>query len=382
VVPVVSQSALPIVFQIDDGWEKAVGEWEINLQRFPNGLASVAAKIEAAGYIPGLWLAPFLVTRRSRIYAERPGWLLRDAAGQPVVAGFNHLWDKQYYCFDLSRKDVLEYLRGILDRVIDEWGFRYLKLDFLYAGYFSGAFAEGGSPYEHYERACAVLTARKSSASGLPVAYLGCGCPLGPSYRHFPLSRIGADTREVWDWNLVKILMGHVGRPGAYVNLQDTIGRAYLNGTVYINDPDVIFLRSRNCKLKEYEKELIALVNFLLGGQIMISDDPYLQEPADLALTRRICAHYDRLEDDEYGVRRLDRDIFRLESRSGRIAGLINLSGRPYTLAARTDAAGGGLYDALFRGPYLTDHRLRAKAGGISFAPHSISLAEAAAPIR
>ncbi|MDR0387893.1 MAG: alpha-galactosidase [Treponema sp.] len=362
----------PAVFQIDDGWERAVGEWEVNLKRFPGGLASLAAKIAEAGFIPGLWIAPFLVTRRSRIFAERPGWLLRDKSGHLTIAGYNPLWDKQFFCLDLSRKDVLEYLRGIMDRIIDEWGFRYIKLDFLYAGCFSGVFAEGGAPYEHYERACAVLTARKTTASGLPVAYLGCGCPLGPSYRRLPLSRIGADTRQQWEWRLVK-LTGHVGGPGAYVSLMDTIGRSFMDGTVFINDPDVIFLRSRNCKLTEHEKELIALVNFLLGSQIMLSDNTRRQDAADIALTRRILGLYDRLAGDEYGAVRLARNIFRLESRSGRTAGLINLSRRPFTLTADIDAP---LCAAFSRGTWLTDHRVRSKGAGFTFAPHTVSIAE------
>jgi alpha-galactosidase len=360
------------VFQIDDGWERSVGDWEVNAKRFPGGLAPLAAKIEEVGYVPGLWIAPFLVTHRSRIYTERPGWLLRDREHQPIIAGYNPLWDGRYYCLDLSRKDVLEYLRGIMDRIINEWGFRFIKLDFLYSGFLSGSFAEGGSPYEHYDRACDVLSAGKTTASALPVAYLGCGCPLGPSYRRLPLSRIGADTREQWEWRLVKLL-GHVGGPGAHTSLMDTIGRSFMDGTVYLSDPDVIFLRSRNCKLTEVEKELIALVNFLLAGQIMISDDTRRQEAADIALTRRILGLYERLADDEYGATRLDRDIFRLESRSGKIAGLINLSKKPYTLSAAKDAS---LYALLAKGSYLTDHRLHAKAEGISFAPHSISIAE------
>jgi alpha-galactosidase len=360
----------PTVFQIDDGWERAVGEWEVDLTRFPNGLAPMAAKIEEVGFIPGLWTAPFLVTRRSRIFTEWPGWLLRDKSGRPVTAGYNPLWDKQFYCLDLSRKDVLEYLQGVIERIIDVWGFRYLKLDFLYAGYLSGAFAGGGAPYEHYDRACAVLTARKTTSQGLPITYLGCGCPLGPSYRRFPLSRIGADTREQWEWGPVK-LIGHVGGPGAYVNLMDTIGRSFMDGTVYINDPDVIFLRSQNCKLTKNEKELIALVNFLLGSQIMLSDDTRQQSAADIALTRRVLGLYDRLADDEYGATRLARGIFRLESRSGKTAGLINLSSRPFTLTE--DHA---LWTDFSRGTWLTDHRLRSKDKGFTFAPHTISIVQ------
>ncbi|MDR3276359.1 MAG: alpha-galactosidase [Treponema sp.] len=363
----------PAVFQIDDGWEQAVGDWEADAGRFPRGLAPVAAQIEAAGLVPGLWLAPFLVTRRSRIFAERPGWLLRDESGEAVVAGYNNNWDKhrRFYCLDLSRKDVLEHIRLIINQVIDDWGFRYLKLDFLYAGFFSGVFAEGGSPWEHYERAAALLTGRKTGPSGLPLAYLGCGLPLGPSYRHFPLSRIGTDTREEWEWKALRLLR-FSGRPGAYLSLKDTIGRSFMNGTVYLNDPDVVFLRSRNCKLTEHEKELLALTDFLLGGQLMCSDDPGRLSAADLALTSRITGLYERLAGDEYGATGIARDVFRLESRSGRIAGIINLGKAPYSLYPGREAA---LFRMMSAPGILVDHRLINRPEVISFAPHSISLA-------
>jgi alpha-galactosidase len=360
----------PVIFQIDDGWEKNVGEWEVNTRRFPNGMAPLSEKIEEAGYIPGLWFAPFLVTRKSRIFTERPGWLLRGKDGREVSAGFNPLWDGEFYCLDLSRKDVLDHLDRIIVRAIDEWGFRYLKLDFLYAGLFAGAFAGGGSPWEHYDAACAVLTSRTTSARGLPVAYLGCGCPLGPSYRRFPLSRIGADTREHWDWKLPRLL-GHTGGPGAYLNLMDTIGRSYLNGTVYRSDPDVIFLRSKRCSLTENEKELIALVNFCLGGQIMLSDDPRQMSVADIALTRHLIRCFDALAGDEYGAVRLDRAVFRLESRTGNAAGLINLGNRPYHLKKDREAA---LFAALDKGRALTNHRPKHGNGGLVFAPHTIAV--------
>ncbi|MDL2229748.1 alpha-galactosidase [Treponema sp. OttesenSCG-928-L16] len=353
----------PVIFQIDDGWENVVGEWEVNTQRFPRGLEFISQKIEEKGYIPGLWLAPFIATRRCSIFNNRPEWLLKDKNGDLVVAGFNHLWDKQYYCLDISRDDVLEYFTVLMDRVIDDWGFRYIKLDFLYTGFFPGAFTQGGVSYEHYERACRILTSRTKNNRGLPVAYLGCGLPFGPSYKLFPLSRIGADTREMWDWNSAKMI-GHVGRPSAYISLMDTIGRSFMDGTIYINDPDVIFLRSKNCRLKTHEKELIALVNFLLGGQIMFSDDPVHLDEADMALTRRVIELYDALSDDEYGAARIDRDVFALESRSGKVWGLINLRNKVYTL-------NGDRANKFQEGVFLTDHRIQGKN---VFKPHTITL--------
>ncbi|MDR0450480.1 MAG: alpha-galactosidase [Treponema sp.] len=359
-----------LVFQIDDGWERAVGDWEIDGGRFPGGLKSLAEKIEKASLVPGLWIAPFIVTRRARIFREKPEWLLRDRRGRPVSAGFNHLWDGRYYCLDLSRPDVLDYIGSLIGRAIEEWGFRYLKIDFLYAGMLSGLHAEGGAVYEHYEKACEILVSRTKNSAGLPVAYLGCGGPLGPSYSRFPLFRIGADTREEWDWNLVKF-MGHVGRPGAYLNIKNTIGRSFLNGTVFLNDPDVVFLRSANCALTENEKELIGLVNFLLAAQIMSSDDPARLSGEDLALAGRLSRLYDALAGDEYGALSLEKDVYLLISRSGKTTGLINLRGRPFTLERKNAKK---LCAAFAGGKFLADHRLGEKRGGFVFDSRSITL--------
>ena len=367
----------PAIFQIDDGWERAVGEWEVNERRFPRGLGALAARITDAGLVPGLWLAPFLVTRKSRVFHENPSWLLRDGGGKPVSAGWNPNWDGMFYCLDLSREDVRDHLRRLVEKVIYRWGFRYLKLDFLYVGMLPGAFAEGGDPAHHYGRAAALLSEITADRTGKPVAYLGCGLPLGSSYRYFPLSRIGADTRESWDWLPAKLL-GHPGRPSAYLSLKDVIGRAFINGAVYRNDPDVIFFRTKNCRLAETEKELAALVNFLFGSQIMFSDDPHRDSASGNALARRMTALFDELDGDEYGARTVGTDVYRLESRSGNTAGVINLSGRPVPVAA--------LLDPSFRmtfadGRYLVDHRTRDPAGNAAFAPHSISICRAGSSV-
>jgi alpha-galactosidase len=151
----------------------------------------------------------------------------------------------------------------------------------------------------------------------------------------------------------------------------DTIGRSYLDGTVYISDPDVIFLRSRNCKLSENEKETIALVNFLLGGQIMFSDDPLGLGEADIALTRRVAGYYQELAGDEYGAVRIGRDVFRLESRSGKTAGLINLGRRPYRLERSAQPE---LYTALGGEKPAPDHRVMISGKALAFAAHTITI--------
>ncbi|HTX74259.1 MAG TPA: alpha-galactosidase, partial [Rectinemataceae bacterium] len=66
------------VFQIDDGWERAVGDWTAAPHRFPGGMAALARAIEEKGMIPGIWIAPLVVAPNSLVHLEHPEWLLRD----------------------------------------------------------------------------------------------------------------------------------------------------------------------------------------------------------------------------------------------------------------------------------------------------------------
>lgn len=370
----------PVVFQIDDGWERAVGEWEVRTDRFPSGLRSLSGAIDAKGYIPGLWLAPFIVTRLSALYRDKPEWLLRDGRGKPVEAGFNPNWDGIFHCLDLSLPEVVDYLGNLVARVVDEWGFRYLKLDFLYAGMLAGSRALGGAAYEHYDRALRILTGRTSDRAGLPVAYLGCGAPLGASYPYLPLSRIGTDTREAWDW-LPGRLIGLDSRPSAFLNLRDTIGRSFLDGAVYLNDPDVVFMRRTNCSLSEHEKELIALVGYLLASQLMFSDSPGEFREGG-GTTDRVMAAYAAIAEacpprDDFAATALGRDVFRLESRSGDLAGLVNLRSVSFELFREEAPA---LYDAVAGGKLIVDHLVSDRKAAVEacaalrFSPRSITI--------
>ncbi len=77
-----AQEKLPDVFQIDDGYEAAVGDWlTVDPKKFPSGMRSAADKIKAAGMMPGIWLAPFAAERDSALVKDHPDWLLRDESG-------------------------------------------------------------------------------------------------------------------------------------------------------------------------------------------------------------------------------------------------------------------------------------------------------------
>ncbi len=96
------------VIQIDDGWQKAYGDWEVDRNKFPDGMKAVADQIRAAGAIPGIWLCP---VRSSKEGAHPDGQA------------------NEY--LDPSDPAVQAFVRKALtDRVAE--GYRYFKLDFLW----------------------------------------------------------------------------------------------------------------------------------------------------------------------------------------------------------------------------------------------------------
>src|SRR6185437_2400536 len=95
------------VFQIDDGFVPEMGDWLDLKPQFPRGMAPVLADIRACGFIPGLWIAPFMVGNRSRLYAAHPDWVVTDRhTGKPLVpmkfyGEFRwHKRSEEYYVLD------------------------------------------------------------------------------------------------------------------------------------------------------------------------------------------------------------------------------------------------------------------------------------------
>ncbi|MCX7621299.1 MAG: alpha-galactosidase, partial [Acidimicrobiales bacterium] len=65
------------VFQLDDGFQAAIGDWLDTNEKFPSGLPAIAEVVSAAGFVPGLWIAPFLAAPGSRVAREHPEWMAR-----------------------------------------------------------------------------------------------------------------------------------------------------------------------------------------------------------------------------------------------------------------------------------------------------------------
>lgn len=275
------QAAIPLdVFQIDDGYQEAVGDWLKPNGKFPSGMKAVAGEIKAAGYRPGIWLAPFVCEQRSAIYREHPEWLLRNARGVPVKAGWNPGWSGWFYALDIYSPGFRDYLKRVFKTVFEDWGYEMVKLDFLYA---------------------AALVPRKDRSRGRIMTdalefirelvedkwVLGCGVPLGPSFGQVDYCRIGSDVAPYWEDSKLAMLR-YRERVSTLNSLLSTVGRWQLNSRVFLNDPDVFILRDRGNKLTDEQRQTLLFLNYLLGGLIFFSDDIREYTPEQLSTLRSL----------------------------------------------------------------------------------------------
>ena len=249
------------LFQIDDGWEPAVGDWlTADAKKFPHGMRDAADAIHAKGYLAGLWLAPFVCQKESRIYREHPDWLLKHEGGD-WYCGSN--WGG-FFALDIDNAEFVDYLRRCFDRVLNDWGFDLLKLDFLYAAAPFGS--EDESRAARMSRAVRLL--RELCGDKL---ILGCGVPLMPAFGLVDYCRIGCDVGLDWKNNLI-VRNANREVVSTRNSIGNTVFRRQLNGRAWLNDPDVFFLRDDNLKLSEGQKRTLAEVNALFGGILLCSD--------------------------------------------------------------------------------------------------------------
>ncbi len=260
----VGGDTLPDVFQIDDGYESTVGDWlDVDLTKFPSGMKSISERIKSYGMEPGIWLAPFAAEKESKLVSEHPDWLLRDESGEAVVGGSN--WSG-FYGLDIYNEDLRDYLRRVFKTVIDDWGYRLLKLDFLYA-------------------CCIVPRPDKTRAEIMydgmdfirelcgDAKIIGCGVPLAPAFGEVEYCRIGCDVSLSWD-DAVYMRPMHSERPSTKKSVLGTIFRRELDGRAFRCDPDVYLLRDENMKMSEEERLTLAVCNALFGGVLFTSDNP------------------------------------------------------------------------------------------------------------
>lgn len=118
------------LFVLDDGWfgsrdndKVGLGDWYVtNFNKLPNGIIGLADKIEAMGMKFGLWFEPEMVNKDSDLYRKHKDWIIASPGRRSSPS-------RNQYVLDFSRKEIVDYIYGLLKKVLSEAKISYVKWD-------------------------------------------------------------------------------------------------------------------------------------------------------------------------------------------------------------------------------------------------------------
>ena len=262
------------IFQVDDGYQEAVGDWLLtDRKKFPNGMKYIADAIHDKGYKAGIWLAPFSAQVSSKLAKEHPDWLLRHNRNGQKMLGCQG-WGGAY-TIDIYNPDARAYIKKVFDVVLNEWGFDMVKLDFLYS-----QCIEPRNGKTRGEIMCDGVDLLREACGDKWI--LGCGVPLGACMGIFDACRISCDASKNWKFkvekglavnDLVSSIRINCENPSSQNAIINTIFRNHLDGRAFCNDPDVFFLRDININYTMPQKLLHGKINTVCGNVLFVSDN-------------------------------------------------------------------------------------------------------------
>ena len=253
--------------QLDAGYTPSLGDWLTPNHRWPGGLKQAAETIIKAGLQPGIWVAPFIVGDRSKLYRDHPDWVLRDPDGRPHVQLRSYtepkMWgnpDCDYYVLDTSHPEALEYIASVF-RTLRSWGFSLFKTDFML-----WSMHDTDTVLRHDPSLTSVEIMRRTldvirTAIGEESYLLGCIAPFMPFIGYADGMRLAGDCGAQW------------AEPFGPINmLREVPADHYFNHVFWQNDPDAVLLRDFATLLSPEEARSLALLQALSGGVVSTSD--------------------------------------------------------------------------------------------------------------
>lgn len=124
-------------FVIDDGWQTNhvgveakywygdYGDWNVNTEKFKGGLKPTFDYIKSKGMKPGLWVSVGAVTSDADIFEEHPEWMIKNKEGK--IANIHN--DREGFYQASFATDWKDYIRDIIQGLVDDNGLAYAKLD-------------------------------------------------------------------------------------------------------------------------------------------------------------------------------------------------------------------------------------------------------------
>ncbi|MCL4135709.1 UNVERIFIED_CONTAM: hypothetical protein GTU68_066614 [Idotea baltica] len=116
-------------FVLDDGWflgrrsdHAGLGDWTVDPNVYPNGLAPLIRRVRNLGMEFGLWVEPEMVNEDSDLFRAHPEWVL-------TVPDVPEIGFRNQRVLDLTFEDAFNYVFDAINILLSENDISYLKWD-------------------------------------------------------------------------------------------------------------------------------------------------------------------------------------------------------------------------------------------------------------
>ena len=101
-------------------WWSTVGDWEVDRQRFPDGLEPFRRRVHEEGMLWGLWMDAERIGAKSQVAEEHPDWISVAYDGEKRLGDL----------LDLTNPEAAQWLEEKLARVFEENQLEFFRLDY------------------------------------------------------------------------------------------------------------------------------------------------------------------------------------------------------------------------------------------------------------
>jgi alpha-galactosidase len=217
------------VVEIDDGYQQGIGDWLEFTPGFAN-LTALLAEIRERGHRAGIWLAPWLVGERSRLFWRCRDWLVHGENGDPKRVAHN--WGQDLFALDTTHPGAGAWLSQVLSTFAD-WGVDFFKLDFVFAGAVEGRRQAECTGVQAYRSGLRLVR----DAVGEHAHLLGCGAPIIPSVGLVGSMRVSPDVGANYAPE-----GGDLSQPSQAAAVLTGRARAFMHGRFWVNDADCLIV--------------------------------------------------------------------------------------------------------------------------------------------
>lgn len=277
---------------LDDGFQIAEGDWDVNLKKFPKGgaeMKKLVNDIHSYGMKAKLWWAPLAADPHSKLFHENRDMLVTQKDGSPQ---FITWWDAYY--LSPTKEATIKHTKETVQLFMNDWGFDGLKMDGQHMNAVDADYSLE-NPMESFEGIPDFFQMIYDEARSIKPNAVVENCPCGACMSFFNMASmnqaVSSDPTSSWQvrhkGKTYKALVPHTAYYGDHVELSDnaddfatSFGIGAVLGTKFTwpkDNPD-----AEGSYLLTPEKEIIWKKWFSLYNEKMLSKEPYLGDLYDI----------------------------------------------------------------------------------------------------